>query len=452
MYDIARFKDDILNSRTASLLSNAVTDVQDAYQKGGVGRAVGKAIGANVGGAMLVPAAITDDVLNAASPVTSFAGEVGKGLLGIDGAPAATAAPGVSAPPTAVSSAAAKLPDAPQPSTTAPAIAAPAQSAQGGYGMDQGGVIGQQTSVPGITKLTGGGFKSPMFTDDPARAMAQYQGGQGGQQVASAAPSGIAAPPSAGTVNTVPAASFGAGPSPGASAGVSAALQAAAARGDFQSIADYYQRDGGTFNGKTAAQDRIDALQKTITAPNGNMSIGDMIAAKARNKLALGQIAALREQPRLDAQTAAQTAQAAAQTQGILAGIPLTQAKTQSEAADARIKQQHADLTRQLADTDPADTAKITELRSRLNQIAGKTSDQQDKYILADVDTGQVDAMGQPIFKKVPFNQRTGEYAGKEAVQGDRKAKADAITAQYQAGKLSREEASAQLAALGYKK
>ncbi|HON93849.1 MAG TPA: hypothetical protein PKZ07_19925 [Sedimentisphaerales bacterium] len=430
MYDIARFKDDILNSRTASLLSNSVTDVQDAYQKGGVGRAVGKAIGANVGGAMLVPAAITDDVLNAASPVTNFAGEVGKGLLGIDGTPSsapAVATPAVAAPPTALAAAAAKLPAVP--AVPQPTVTASPTTAQGGYGMAQGGVIGQQTSVSGITKLTGGGFKSPMFTDDPARAMAQYQGG---------------------TVNTMPAAAIAgsAGPTPA----VSAALQAAAARGDYQSIADYYQRNGGTFNGATAAQDRIAALEKTITAPNGNMSIGDMIAAKARNKLALGQIAALREQPRLDAQTAAQTAQAAAQTQGILAGIPLTQAKTQSEAADAKIKQQHAELTKQLADTDPADTAKSTELRSRLNQIVGKTSDQQDKYILADVDTGQVDAMGQPIFKKVPFNQRTGEYAGKEAVQGDRKAKADAITAQYQAGKLSREEASAQLAALGYKK
>lgn len=36
------------------------------------------------------------------------------------------------------------------------------------------GVTGATTSVPGITKLTGGQFRSPMFTDDPARAANEY--------------------------------------------------------------------------------------------------------------------------------------------------------------------------------------------------------------------------------------------------------------------------------------
>ena len=36
------------------------------------------------------------------------------------------------------------------------------------------GVTGDTTSAPGIVKLTGGQFKSPMFTDDPVRAAAQY--------------------------------------------------------------------------------------------------------------------------------------------------------------------------------------------------------------------------------------------------------------------------------------
>lgn len=416
MLDIAKLNDSIRNTKTARLLSDSISDVQDAYRAGGVGRAVGTAVRSNVGGAMLAPVAITDDILNAASPVTNFAGEVGKGLLGIADATPNAASP--KGPTTAANANPGKATAATNNPAAVPAPEPPATT-QGGYGMAQGGVIGQQTSVPGITKLTGGDFKSPMFTDDPARAMAEYSKGNAVQGITSAVPT-----PS--SVNAVPAASFNA-PSPGASAGVSAALQAAAARGDYQSIADFYQRDGGTFNGRTAAQDRIDALQKTITTPSGNMTIGDMIAAKARNKLALGQIAALREQPRLDAQAAAQTAQSAAQTQGILAGVPLTQAKTAGEIADAGLKQQHANLTKQLADTDPSDTARIANLRNKLSIISGKTAE-QDKYILGDVDTGQVDAMGQPIFKKAPFNQRTGQYASSDNVRGHKNALPEGVT------------------------
>jgi hypothetical protein len=57
-----------------------------------------------------------------------------------------------------------------------------------------------------------------------------------------------------GTVNTVPAAAFTGG-SPGDSAALQAARQAAADRGDFGAVRDSYQANGGTFLGKTAAQD-----------------------------------------------------------------------------------------------------------------------------------------------------------------------------------------------------
>lgn len=93
------------------------------------------------------------------------------------------------------------------------------------------------TSVSGIKRVDGG--SSPLFTNiDPAQAVQEMQGG---------------------TVNTLPASAF-TNRSPGDSAAVSAALQAAAARGDFEAVRNYYQQNGGTWLGRTAEQDREAAL------------------------------------------------------------------------------------------------------------------------------------------------------------------------------------------------
>lgn len=56
-----------------------------------------------------------------------------------------------------------------------------------------------------------------------------------------------------GTVNTIPAAAF-ASAGPAASRAVSAALNAAAERGDWRDVQDYYQQGGGTWQGATAAE------------------------------------------------------------------------------------------------------------------------------------------------------------------------------------------------------
>lgn len=89
------------------------------------------------------------------------------------------------------------------------------------------------TSAPGIKRVDGG--SSPLFTNiDPAQAVQEMRGG---------------------TVNTLPASAF-TNRSPGDSAAVSAALQAAAARGDFEAVRNYYQQNGGTWLGRTAEQDR----------------------------------------------------------------------------------------------------------------------------------------------------------------------------------------------------
>jgi len=95
------------------------------------------------------------------------------------------------------------------------------------------------TSVPEIKRVDGG--SSPLFTNiDPAQAVQEMRGG---------------------TVNTMPASAF-TSRSPSDSAAVSAALQAAAARGDFDAIRSYYQQNGGTWQGRTAEQDQEAALTK----------------------------------------------------------------------------------------------------------------------------------------------------------------------------------------------
>lgn len=46
---------------------------------------------------------------------------------------------------------------------------------------------------------------------------------------------------------------------------------------------------------------------------------------------------------------------------------------------------------------------------AKLQALNPKGKDGSDKYILVDVDTGQVDAMGTPVMAKMPFNTRTGQ-------------------------------------------
>ena len=95
------------------------------------------------------------------------------------------------------------------------------------------------TSAEGINRIdTAPGLNSPLFTNLPTgEAVSGMQGG---------------------TVNTMPASAFqSAGPA--ASRETSAALQAAAARGDWDAVRGFYQRDGGTWQGRTAEQDAAES-------------------------------------------------------------------------------------------------------------------------------------------------------------------------------------------------
>lgn len=107
------------------------------------------------------------------------------------------------------------------------------------------GMTVSDTRVPGVRRVDGG--SSPLFTNiDPTKAVQEMQGG---------------------TVNSVPAAAFkgmgGASGVGGGSGPASAALQAAAGRGDWDAIQKYYQSNGGTWLGKTEKQSQGQDLMRT---------------------------------------------------------------------------------------------------------------------------------------------------------------------------------------------
>lgn len=116
-------------------------------------------------------------------------------------------------------------------------------------------------------------------------------------------------------------------------------------------------------------------------------------------------------------------------------------------------QQQLAGLRAQLEkETDPA---KRKALQDKLLTFMGKNPG-QDKVAIIDVDTGQKDMMGQPIFKKAAINATTGELlhqGGTQQQGGGYKTKEEAHAAAKQAvatKKISVEEANKRLADAGW--
>lgn len=108
---------------------------------------------------------------------------------------------------------------------------------------------------------------------EPAQTKAFYQpatGSQLTQQVSQQqAPSqSNVAKLTGGSVNTVPSSTFTGGPV-FSDPGVREALNAAAARGDFDLIRDAYQKGGGTFRGETAEDTQIRELGQRLNAARG---------------------------------------------------------------------------------------------------------------------------------------------------------------------------------------
>ena len=186
-----------------------------------------------------------DPVRDAANAIGGFFSRSAQQARGASygGQPEAAAAPQpVAAPPaTTPPSAAPSAPAGDTQSKTAASQPAPAAAAPTQQPM-QGPALGMRvrpTSAPEISRIDNApGLNSPLFTNLPAgEAVSGMQGG---------------------TVNTMPASAFqSAGPA--ASRAVSAALQAAAARGDWDAVRGFYQRDGGTWQGRTAEQDAAES-------------------------------------------------------------------------------------------------------------------------------------------------------------------------------------------------
>jgi hypothetical protein len=220
---------------TATAIRGAGQNIAEAYQVGGFPAAAGATVRN-----MLVPAIgfAADVGRSAKQALDPFANALKTAVTGdptpIEGSRSPAAQPAPAATTQATST------------PTAPASAPAAQGARAGYGFTpdpmQGPALGMRvspTSAPEINRIDNApGLNSPLFTNLPTgEAVSGMQGG---------------------TVNTMPASAFtSAGPQ--ASRAVSAALQAAAARGDWDAVRGFYQQNGGTWQGRTAQQDAAES-------------------------------------------------------------------------------------------------------------------------------------------------------------------------------------------------
>ena len=198
--------------RTRNVLEQGGADVREAYQRGGLAPALGMLARASTAG----PLAVLDDLTPDSAGI-----KAGLGTF-LTGKVPTAAAPG------------SKGPVAVEDPSVVPTGSTPVQSAAEKAAVRGPSVPARQVpGTNGVTRIDLAG-KSPLFTNlDPEAAVSQMSGNP---------------------IGVIPA---GASPFGGGSAGgeLSAALQAAAARGDWGAVQQHYQRNGGTWQGKTAAQE-----------------------------------------------------------------------------------------------------------------------------------------------------------------------------------------------------
>lgn len=104
-------------------------------------------------------------------------------------------------------------------------------------------------------------------------------------------------------------------------------------------------------------------------------------------------------------QTLQATQQGILNRPAVFAAQEAAQTGLAAQKLDVATRKQIADLDGQIAaEKDPA---KLSVLHNKRLALAGKAPD--NKVAVIDVDTGQKDAMGQPIFKKAAVNLATGE-------------------------------------------
>lgn len=205
-----------------------------------------------------------------------------------DAAPKAVAAP-VAAAPAQAATAPVSAPAAVPASTSASPAASTTTNSMDPTPPNSGPVPYTVTPVEntnGVQRINQPG-KSPLFTNiDPGQAVAEMKGNP---------------------VGVVPAGVNPFGSTPGASgADVSAALQAAAARGDWDAVRNHYQRGGGTFQGRTTEQDQTNQAIREMLGSNN---------ARARTA-ALGFVAGGRDAAQRSAQSAQELALRQQEMQG----------------------------------------------------------------------------------------------------------------------------------------
>lgn len=203
------------------------------------------------------------------------------------------------------------------------------------------------TSVPAIKRVDNApGLKSPLFTNlDPTQAVSEMQGG---------------------TVNSMPAAAFqSAGPA--ASRELSAALQAAGARGDWDAVRTSYQQGGGTWQGETAQQSQDKALQAQAA---------ELLSGKSRSgrQTGLGIIQQLAQAQQARDELAANQQQALQQREDGAAGRQLQQLQVDQA-------QQMFDLTQKALNGDAKAAAQLQQLSGKGNPMLDLFSKVAESYI-----------------------------------------------------------------------
>jgi hypothetical protein len=270
----------------------------------------------------------------------------------------------------------------------------------------------------GITQLTGGQFKTPMFTDDPARAAAEY--GSKKNSLFSVVPS---------TADADRAYLQGAFLKHLNSGDLERAAATAVTPQDQAALGIAYNQHQQAQ--AQAAQDEplrrmlMESLEKSQKAQAGGIR-EHAFGGRARGQPAAGNgqegIQAMLQQV-LAAQKGGQPQQSAmAQALAQAAG----QQASDTNIEGQKISQQGAKITQQgqlqmqqlqqqiLAEKDPA---KLAALQEKYQTITGKYEKAAPaaKAVIEDYDTGQKDMMGQPIFKKRAINPETGEPISKPA-------------------------------------
>lgn len=235
---------------------------------------------------------------------------------------------------------------APTPAAS-PLTAAPASDPLGPVSQMAQQMRVSDTSVPVIKRVDNApGLKSPLFTNlDPAQAVAEMRGG---------------------TISSMPAAAFqSAGPA--ASQQLSAALQAAGARGDWDAVRNYYQQSGGTWQGETAQQSQDKALRAQAEALLGGKS-------RSGRQTGLGIIQQLAQAQQSRDELAANQQQAIQQREDGAAGRQLQQLQVDQA-------QQMFDLTQKALSGDAKAAAQLQQLSGKGNPMLDLFSKVAESYI-----------------------------------------------------------------------